>query len=586
MRMNPSPRGRFLVAGLLAALATACATTELAPTPQETADREAARIAGEAGSRIEIGSCPGAAAPRVADRAAVAATGLPCPLPAGSDSVRVAILATNDFHGALSPSTPRWAEGDTIGGAVVLAGWIRAVEERYPGATLHLDGGDMMQGTLVSNLTAGRATIEAFEALGVDAAAIGNHEFDWTVDTLRARIAESDFPWLSANTFEKATGERPEWAKPYAWLEAGGLRIAVIGATTTSTPVTTLPAHVEPYEFRDIADTVNELAPRLRAEGADLVIVVAHAGAVPGDEEGEWVGEIAQAAFRMTAPVDLIVSGHTHSHVEALVNGIPIVQARSHGSALGVVTLTWDRAAGRVVDHTLDVWTTGAEGVDRDLEVAALVARYGAAVAEIATRPIATVAEPLSAYPREEEIALGDLIADAQRVATGAQVVIMNPGGIRADLEAGPVTYADVFRIQPFQNTLVRLELTGEQLRRALEHAVDNRVGQVSGSRFAFDPTLPPGERVREATLEDDGAPVVRNGRAVRPDAIYDVVVNNFLATGGDGYATLTEARRATSTGLVDSEVMVLHLSEMPQPVRYEVQGRITRLAPWPPREE
>lgn len=570
---------------LLLVLAMGCASADRAPTPQEVADREAARILGDAGSRVELGACPTVPGPGM-DRAARQAVSLPCPLAAGSDSVRIAILATNDFHGALEPSTPRWAEGDTIGGAAALAAYARAVEARFPDATLHLDGGDVMQGTLVSNLTHGRATVDAFEAIGIDAAAVGNHEFDWTVDTLRARLADAEFPWLLANMFEKATGERPPWAVPTAWLEAGGLRVGVIGVTTIHTPTTTLPANVEPYEFRDIATVVNELAPALVAEGADLVIVAAHAGAVAGEEEGTWIGEIAAAARRITAPVDLIVSGHTHSYVNAVVNGIPIVQARSSGTALGVVTLTWDRSARAVVGHTIDVWTTGTAGVDLPPDMISLVERYGADLAEIADRPIATLAAPIFRDPREEETALGGLIADAQRAATGAQAAIMNPGGIRADFEAGPVSYADVFRVQPFMNQLVLLDLTGEQLRRALEHAVENRLGQVSGLRFTFDPTRPRGERVREATLEEGAEPLVRDGRAVQPDRIYRVVVNNFLATGGDGYATLKEARGAIGTGLVDSDVLAEYLAGLPQPVAVPVPGRVTRLAPWPSRTD
>ncbi len=574
------------VALLAAGLGCASAPPERAPTPQEVADREAVRIAGDARSRVDTGvPCPTAPAPGM-DRAARQATELPCPLPAGSDSVRIALLATNDFHGALLPMTPGWAEGDTIGGAATLAAYARAVQGRFPGATLHLDGGDMMQGTIVSNLTHGRAATEAMASVGVDAAAIGNHEFDWGVDTMISRIEGSAFPWLAANIFEKATGERPEWARPYAWLEAGGLRVAVIGGTTTSTPWTTLPANVEPYEFRDIADVVNELAPRLKAEGADLIVVAAHAGAVVGEGEDTWIGEIAEDARQIAAPVDLIVSGHTHSHVDAVVDGIPIVQARSSGTALGVVTLTFDRGAGRVVDHTVDVWTMGAEGVDPPPDVARLVTGYAAAVEELASRPIAVLGGPLARDPREAETQLGDLIADAQRAATGTQIAIMNPGGIRAEMEAGAVTYADVFRVQPFMNVLVTFELTGEELRRALEHAVDNRLGQVSGVRFAFDPGRPRGERVTEATLEDTREPVVRDGRVVDPAARYTVTVNNFLATGGDGYAVFEELENAVSTGLVDSDVLAEYLAGLPQPIEYQVRDRITRLAPWPPAGE
>ncbi|HET9581937.1 MAG TPA: 5'-nucleotidase C-terminal domain-containing protein [Gemmatimonadota bacterium] len=504
---------------------------------------------------------------------------LPPPLPAGSDSVRIAVLATNDFHGALEPGTPPWAQGDSVGGAATLGSFVAAVRSRYPGATLYLDGGDVMQGTLISNLTHGRSTVDVLGRIGLDAAAVGNHEFDWGVDTLRARIGQAPFAWLSANIFEKASGKRPGWVAPYAWLEAGGLRIGVIGASTIYTPETTLPAHVEPYEFRDIAGVVNELAPQLRAEGADLIVLVVHAGAIADRDEG-YVGEIVDAARRITAPLDLIVSGHTHSEVRAHVNGIPIVQARSSGTALGVVTLTFDRERNTVVGHSIDVWTTRHGQAAPDPDIAALVDRYAEDVEALADRVIARLARPIR-RDRNEESALGDLIADAQRAATGDQIALVNGGGIRTDLDAGPVTYAEVFAVQPFQNTLISLELTGEQLRRALEAVVEDRLGQVSGIRYRFDPTRPPGRRVVDAWLEETGAPVVRDGAAVDTDATYSVTANNFMASGGSGYDVLGEAA-GTSTGLVDSEVLVEYLADLPQPVEYEKKGRTERLAPWP----
>lgn len=516
------------------------------------AERERRRILGEAGSRVETGN-----------------------------RVRMAFLATNDIHGALLPTTPSWAHGDTVGGAAVLVAYIRAVEARYPGAAVWLDGGDVMQGTVISNLTRGRSTIEVLGSAGLDAAAIGNHEFDWSVDTLRARIEEAPFPWLSANIFEKATGQRPTWARPYAWIERAGLRIAVIGVSTVSTPWTTMPVNVEPFEFRDIATVVNELAPRLKAEGADLIVVVAHAGAV-ADTTGAYHGEIVAAARRITSPVDLIVSGHTHTLVETVENGIPIVQARSNGTALGVVVLTYDRAARKVVDHSIEVVTTYAKNVAPDTAVAAIVERYGKAVREIAQRPIAILAQTLERGPRGEEWALGDLIADAQRAATETQIAIVNPGGVRRDLAAGRVTYEDVFAVQPFQNVLIRMDLTAEQLRRLLEAAVENRIGQLSGIRISFDPTLPSGRRVREATLEKGNEPVVRDGKPVDPQAIYTVTLNNFMAAGGDTYAVLKDAVSATNTGLVDSDILANYLAGLPQPIRYQARGRITRLGPWP----
>ena len=539
----------------------------------ELMERESARISGEARAQGVGGAAGGEPGPRNL-------SSLPPPLPAASDSLRLAVIATNDFHGALEPTTPTWAAGDTIGGAATLAAYVRPIEERYPGATIHLDGGDQMQGTVISNLSGGRASIDVMNALGVDAAAIGNHEFDWGIDTLQARIAQAEYPFLAANIFEKATGQRPAWAVPYTFLERAGLRIAVIGATTTSAPFTTLPVNVEPYEFLDIAQVVNELAPRVESEGADLIVLVVHAGAID-EGHGGMRGEIADAARRITAPVDLIVSGHTHTRFQTVVNGIPIVQAASSGAAVGVAVLTYDRGVGRIVDHHAELWTTRAATVTRDSAMAARVERWRAETAAIAERPITELAQTL-VRDRRGESALGDLIADAQRAATGAEMAMTNAGGIRADLLAGPVTFREVFAVQPFRNTLIRMTLTGDQVRRVLEAAVTGSVGQVSGVRFSFDPTRPVGERVRDAWLEDSGEQIVEDGRVLSPDRIHTMTVNNFMATGGDDYAPFEQALEATNTGLIDSEVFADYLETLPRPVKYGIQNRIQQLEPWP----
>ena len=543
----------------------------------ELLEREVARISGEARAQGVGGSAGAEPGPRNL-------SSLPPPLSAGSDSLRLAVIATNDFHGALEPTTPTWAGGDTIGGAATLAAYVRPIEERYSGATIHLDGGDQMQGTVVSNLSNGRASIEVLNALGVDAAAIGNHEFDWGVDTLQARIGQAEYPFLAANIFDKATGQRPAWAVPYTFLERAGLRIAVIGGITTSTPFTTLPVNVEPYEFLDIAQVVNELAPRVEAEGADLIILVVHAGAID-EGHGGMRGEIADAARRITAPVDFIVSGHTHTRFQTVINGIPIVQAASSGAAVAVAVLTYDRGVGRIVGHHAEVWTTRAVEVTPDSAMAALVERWRAESAEIADRPITELAQTL-VRDRRGESALGDLIADAQRAATGTEMAMTNAGGIRADLQAGAVTFRDVFAVQPFQNSLIRVTLTGDQVREVLEAAVTGSVGQVSGVRFSFDPTRPVGERVRDAWLEDSGEPLVENGRVLSPDRLHTMTVNNFMATGGDDYGPFEEALESTNTGLIDSEVFAEYLEKLPRPIRYGVQNRILQLEPWPARTE
>ncbi|MDX1579821.1 MAG: 5'-nucleotidase C-terminal domain-containing protein [Gemmatimonadota bacterium] len=186
---------------------------------------------------------------------------------------------------------------------------------------------------------------------------------------------------------------------------------------------------------------------------------------------------------------------------------------------------------------------------------------YRRDIADLVERVVAELAEPLS-KPRRGDFPLGRLIADAQRAATGAQVAVMNNGGIRVPLEAGPVTYADLFEVQPFGNTLVRLRLSGANLLAALEHALEDEGtgAQVSGLTVRYDPDAPRGEAILEARLRD--------GTLRAADEVYDVTVNDFMATGGAGYTMFLEAESADFTGIVDLEALVAYLEGLPQPVR------------------
>ncbi|MGH7539770.1 MAG: bifunctional metallophosphatase/5'-nucleotidase, partial [Gemmatimonadota bacterium] len=208
--------------------------------------------------------------------------------------------------------------------------------------------------------------------------------------------------------------------------------------------------------------------------------------------------------------------------------------------------------------------------VTPDPAIDRLVGTYVDAVAARAREVVTILAEPLTKHGREGEFALGRLIADAQRTAVGTQIAIMNNGGIRRGLPEGPITYGDLFELQPFQNTLVRLELKGEHLLAALEHALDGERGvptlQISGLDVRYEPEAPTGSRVLEARLP--------NGTPVRPDGVYSVAVNDFMAGGGSGYTMLMKAAFSELTGLVDLDALVDHLERLPRPVRPPLDPR------------
>jgi 2',3'-cyclic-nucleotide 2'-phosphodiesterase/3'-nucleotidase/5'-nucleotidase len=498
----------------------------------------------------------------------------PRPSAAAPTRPRLRVLGTNDFHGRLLPETPTFANGGQVGGAALLSAYFAAERTAFGGPTILLDAGDIMQGTPVSNLTFGRSTIDYYNLVGYHAAAIGNHEFDWSIDTLRARIGQAKFPWLSANIVVAGTDTAPSWARPTAMLDIDGVKVGIIGLTTEGTPHTTKPSNVRELRFLSGSATINRWVPELRRQGADFVIVVTHAGATCQAEVRQCRGEIVDWARAVTNKPDLIVGGHAHQVVRTRENGIPIVQTGSYATRYAVVDLE------RISADSVDVWIRGTpaawpDRVTPDNAIASLVERYVREIGPEVDRVVTQLSEPLRRgvgdYP------LGRLIADAQRAATDAHVAIMNNGGIRTNIEAGPVTWGELFQVQPFGNLLVKLQLTGAQLRSAIEHVVRGEVpgAQVSGVVVDYDPSAPPGSRVRTMRLS--------TGDAVRDDAVYIVTVNDFMAEGGDGFAMFLEPRGRDDTGIVDLDALIDHVSKLPQPFTAPVEPRLRAIRPAPP---
>ncbi|MBA3673035.1 MAG: 5'-nucleotidase C-terminal domain-containing protein, partial [Gemmatimonadaceae bacterium] len=266
-------------------------------------------------------------------------------------ATRLRILGTNDFHGALEPR-PDATDRRRGGAAYVAAAISRAKEGCVAPAceTILLDGGDEFQGTPASNLAFGRPVVQLFNQIGLAAGALGNHEFDWGQDTLRARMRDARYRILGANV-RYADGRDVPWIRDDTLVTRGALKIGVIGIATVSTPSTTRASNVADLRFLEPAPIVDSLARRLRARGADYVVVIAHAGAFCGrDGASDCNGEIIELAKALHEPIDAIVSGHTHSLVDTDVGGVPVVQARSSGTAIDVVDLESTGSRHRVVD--------------------------------------------------------------------------------------------------------------------------------------------------------------------------------------------------------------------------------------------
>ncbi|MGB8984718.1 MAG: 5'-nucleotidase C-terminal domain-containing protein [Anaerolineales bacterium] len=462
-------------------------------------------------------------------------------------------VSTNDFHGQIE--TGKLVSSKLVGGAAYNLTYINSYRTLNPLGTSLFDGGDIMQGTPVSNLLRGESVINVYNHMGYQAAVMGNHELDWGQTTLQERMAQADFPILVANVFYAGTDTRPEWLTPTTMLTVKGQQVGVIGVTSRDTPNIVMAANVVGLEFRPVGPVVSQLAADLRAAGADIVVVLAHMPDVYG---GVTSGEILEVAV---PGVDLIVSGHSHSGYSGKINNIPIIQQYSSGTAIGVSDLRYDRFLRSIVSSNLKVVTTYNAGVTPDAEIAALVAAYQAEIAPIVNEVKASTLGMISRGPDRYtmEVPMGDLIADAQAWKGGTQIAFMNPGGIRADIiyttYPHDITYGDFLTVQPFDNKLVTMTLTGSQIYAVLEQQfkppqASMKLLQISGIKYSYNLALPVGSRITSLTLTD-GTPILPDG------TLYTVTCNEFIATGGDGFSTFKSGTNVDYIGVSDLDALI-----------------------------
>jgi 2',3'-cyclic-nucleotide 2'-phosphodiesterase / 3'-nucleotidase / 5'-nucleotidase len=477
------------------------------------------------------------------------------------DSTLLRVLALADLHGQLEARVWDWSNGRAVGGAAALKPWLDSLARACRCTTIRLDAGDEMQGTPVSNLSYGRGTIAAMNAFAIDAAAIGNHEFDWSIDTLRARMQDAHYKFLSANITDSAGSARPDWALPWTVVTKSGVKIAVIGLTTVTTPTTTAPRNVRGLSFGNGAQAIRRYLPAARA-AADFVIVTAHEGS----------GAIFDVARGLdSGSVDLIVAGHTHQRIDTTINGIPIIEPGSSGRDIGVVDFL--RVGGTHREVRAQLVTPYADAVKADVDLTGALAAELDAIKSVTSRSVGRLKVPLK---REGgEYGLGRLIADAARNIGKADISMVNNGGIRAGLPEGAVTWGDVQMVQPFQNRMLRLSVKGSVLLQALEHCVEGASGDpdchVSGVEVWYDPGRGAGKRVTRTRLAD--------GQEIDGGRVYTLAVPDFLAAGGSGYAMLVGAP-AQDLNILDMDLLISYLGvlrtpvEAPGDVRFHRAGR------------
>ena len=432
------------------------------------------------------------------------------------------VISTNDFHGAFEPRVD--AGGRPSGGAGRMA---TLVARARAGCTqrctsILVDGGDLFQGTPASNLVFGRTVLDLYHRLHYDAAAMGNHEFDWGQETLRARLREARFPILGANVRDSA-GRDVKWIRDTLTVVRNGVRVGLIGIASPDTPDDSRPENVRGLVFADPAPVIDTLARALRARGADAVVVLAHWGGFCRREpRPSCNGEVLTMTGRLSERVEAVVAGHTHSIIATRVKGTPVMQAASHGR-----NVTWvdvPLGGGEAAEPTV---LFAADSVPTHPGADSIVARALARVAPIVNRRVATLAEPLSRSGDAQT--LPNFVLLAQRTAARADLAAVNRGGLRVEnIPAGEATWGTFYSLHPFGNMLVRVTLTGAQLRQWLEHQVRGRNPTlwIGGATVTVDTAQAVGSRIVAVALDD--------GRTLQDDATYTLVLNDYMASNAD----------------------------------------------------
>ncbi len=416
---------------------------------------------------------------------------------------RLTILYTNDEHGWLVAQKNK--DGTIVGGAAELLGrWKEQEGYVQGGPFLVLSGGDMWTGPAISSWFNGDSAAEAMTLMGYQAAAIGNHEFDFGLDVLRRHAQASPFPYLSANTVVKGTTEPPDFIRPFLVTDVDGIKVGIIGLTTLLTPSTTNPKNVAGFDFLPYAGALDRYVPQVKAAGAEVVIVLAHAC-------GAEMRALAPQAKQLG--VDVLTAGHCHEQIAEEAAGLPLIGGGQYLQSYAKLLLQVDQTAHRVTAGRPQVVQnlTAASGGPRDPAVAARVAYWQGETDAALGEVIGYTRDGLA----HRSQALLNLVTDAWLQAyPPALLAVNNTGSFRQGIDAGPITLGDIVGVLPFNDQIVDAAVTGAQLKQNL----DCCGGAIAGITYR------------------GGKLLLADGTPLDPNRTYHVLINDFMAGGGDQY--------------------------------------------------
>lgn len=523
--------------------------------------------------------------------------------PADVAPVTVRVIGVNDFHGHIEgPSGSVKVAGEKIkaGGVDAMAAHLEKLRSQNP-YTSFVCAGDLVGASpLISALFHDEPTIEAMNKLGLDVLAVGNHEFDEGVEELlrlqhggchpedgctgKESFEGAKFPFLAANVIVKDTGE--PLFPPYLVKEYGPVKIGYIGLTLEGTPDVVSPEGVRSVSFLDEAEVINKYVAELESQGVNAIVVVIHEGGALSERPNDvndcpgLSGPIVEINKKLAPTVDAIVAGHTHKAFNCTIDGRLLTSAKSYGRLLTQIDLTIDPKTNEVIEkNATNIAIT--RDVELDAEMIAHLDTYRGLVGPLASQQIGALEADITRAPNDHGYsALGGIIADAQLAATnpaamgGAQLAFMNQGGVRNDLlfgdDNGVITYEELHSVQPFGNTLVVLEMKGAQIEALLEQQWQGDKTSIlqPSANVSYSWSSTEGDRITPGDVLIDGAPLAL-------DATYRVTVNSFLASGGDGFGLLAEAKQV-SGGPIDLDVLIDYIKRT-SPLQPATESRITK---------
>ncbi|MBC8526427.1 MAG: bifunctional metallophosphatase/5'-nucleotidase [Candidatus Cloacimonetes bacterium] len=487
-----------------------------------------------------------------------------------SEEIRLNILFTNDIHGGIDAVPATFINPEfppPLGGGASAAAYIKyvrkqATEKDEP--VLLLDAGDFFQGHPIGTMTNGEAVIKYMNMVKYDAMTIGNHEFDAGYERLKKTLSLAEFPIVCANIVLKESGEIIPEAVPYIIKDIQGVKLAIIGLCTEETPMMSFPAHIEGLEFLPVSETAEKYIKEVKDKGADLILVLAHLG-IPydvksayqrdiveghiNDQDRYWPDNAIHLAYKVKG-IDLLFCGHIHVGYkkpwEEPNNHTLLFQNYAYGSNIGHVIIKIDEETKTISGYEVPAYIDGdlltlfteefIPDIDIKKKIDSMQAEAEKGMGDIVGEAVIHLSRGVGA-----QSLIGNLVMDAMLEETGADFSFLNLGGVRDDINQGPVTYRDIFDVLPFESQIVTIDISGALLKKIIEIRVSygHHGLRVAGGEVVYNKTLPNFQRVTKLKIA---------GEDWEPDKIYKVVTTDYLMQGNAGLTILTEIPQSQIT--------------------------------------